>query len=197
MVGQVVLVRGEAGIGKSRLVGALTELAEKHRAWFTQCQCSPFYQQTALISADRSAGTNSPSVRAARLRGAEAPQTGRLLGRERPATGRHDPALLKPVVHSDRRQSASANTAPEQQKQQTMRALMTIPFRRAAQQPVVLHHGRSALGRSDHVGVAGHVGRRDPHDAHHGGADLSPRLQPAMDRQFQCHPSGYQSLAER
>jgi len=33
-------------------------------------------------------------------------------------------------------QPASANTAPEQQKQQTMRALMTILFRRAAQQPV-------------------------------------------------------------
>jgi hypothetical protein len=60
--GRTVLVRGEAGIGKSRIVACLREhaAAESHTA--IECSCSPYYQNSSLYpiiaSVERSLGFN-------------------------------------------------------------------------------------------------------------------------------------------
>jgi class 3 adenylate cyclase len=46
--GQVVLLRGEAGIGKSRLVEALSERVRHEGATRIAFRCSPYYQNSAL-----------------------------------------------------------------------------------------------------------------------------------------------------
>jgi predicted ATPase len=137
-LGQVVLLSGEAGIGKSRLVQVLKEhVAAEPQAWLTPCQCSPYYQNTALYPMidllERVAlhfeREESPPQKLRKLEGFLV-QYGLPLADTVPLFT----SLLSLPLAAD---YAPLHVPPAQQKQQTLQALLTIFLRIAAQQPML------------------------------------------------------------
>jgi class 3 adenylate cyclase len=137
-LGQVVILSGEAGIGKSRLVQVLTEqVAAEPQAWLTPCQCSPYHQHSALYPMIdllervvlRFEREESLQQKLGKLEGFVV-QYGLPLAEAVPLFA----ALLSLPLTTE---YAPLAISPEQQKQQTLHALLTILLRRAAQQPVL------------------------------------------------------------
>jgi class 3 adenylate cyclase/predicted ATPase len=137
-IGQVVLLSGEAGIGKSRLVQVLKEhVAAEPQAWLTPGQCSPYHQNTALYPwiellervALRFEREESPRQKLSKLEGFLV-QYGLPLAEAVPLFA----SLLSLPLTADYTPLA---LSPAQQKQQTLQAFLTILLCIAAQQPVL------------------------------------------------------------
>jgi class 3 adenylate cyclase len=137
-LGQVVLLSGEAGIGKSRLVQVLTEqVASEPQAWLTPCQCSPYHQNSALYPLIdllervtlRFEREESPQHKLNKLEGFVV-QYGLPLAETVPLL-----ATLLSLPLPDT--YTPLTVSPEQQKQQILHVLLTVFLRVAAQQPLL------------------------------------------------------------
>jgi class 3 adenylate cyclase/predicted ATPase len=134
--GQVVLLSGEAGIGKSRLVQQISAYASD-TAWLVPFQCSPFYQHSALhpvidvlervaLGFERH---NSATQKMRKLEGWLV-QNGQPLADAVPLFSSLLSIPLTPEY-------TPATAPPDQLKQQTLQAIATIMLNRATQQPVL------------------------------------------------------------
>jgi class 3 adenylate cyclase/tetratricopeptide (TPR) repeat protein len=136
-LGQVVVVSGEAGIGKSRLVQVVKErlAGEPHVLW--ECRGSPYYQNTALY----------PVIdllqRVLRFQRNDAPEE--RLGKLEEALATYQVSLseIMPLLASLLSLPIPAHYPPltaslQRQRQQTLDAILTIVLALASQQPVLL-----------------------------------------------------------
>jgi class 3 adenylate cyclase/DNA-binding winged helix-turn-helix (wHTH) protein/tetratricopeptide (TPR) repeat protein len=137
-MGQVVMLTGEAGIGKSRLVRVVHDYVahEAHLCW--ECRGVPYYQHTALYPItdclQRWLQWRPGTAPAAALVQLEALLTQAQLALEETMPLLADlMALPLPAEHSPRRA-----LLPEQQRQRTLDVLLALVGGLAAQQPVLV-----------------------------------------------------------
>jgi len=136
--GQVILLSGEAGIGKSRLVLALKERAGNDPAsWLTEWRCSPYHQNSSFSPViDFLEGVSlkferndSPSAKLLKIEGFVL-QYGLDSAEAAPLL-----ASLLSVPLSDQYETAALT--PQRRKQKTIETLIRILLERASRQPVL------------------------------------------------------------
>jgi DNA-binding winged helix-turn-helix (wHTH) protein/predicted ATPase len=133
--GQVVLISGEPGIGKSRLVAALAERLQAERYLRLRCFCSPHHQDSTLSPSidqlGRAAGFARDDPLMTKLEKLEA-----VLARAEPRD--EDVALLADLLSlPDSDQHPLPNLSPQRKKERTLEALVRQLEGLARQQPVM------------------------------------------------------------
>ena len=134
--GQVVLISGEPGLGKSRITAALAERLQAEQHLRLRYFCSPYHQDSALFpfidQLGRAAGFGRDDPPAVRLEKLEA-----LLARAAPPD--EDVAFLADLLSlpgSERH--PLPNLSPQRKKERTLEALIRQLEGLAHQQPVVM-----------------------------------------------------------
>ena len=135
--GQVVLLSGEPGIGKSRILSALRERLEGQGAQALRLQCSPYYVNSAFWPsidnferALKCGRDESPASRLDKLEALIVTHYGRPL-----ADVRFIASMLS--IPCDERYGA-ISTTPEKHKDETLRTLVDLTETAARKQPSVM-----------------------------------------------------------
>jgi class 3 adenylate cyclase/predicted ATPase len=136
--GQVVLVSGEAGIGKSRLIQTFRASLGDSEYLALECRCAPYYQHTALYPAVDLLSRllhwqrdDAPQAKLAKLEG-----TLQYHGIEREETVPILAALLALPLPLEG--YARLVLTPQQQRRRTLDTLASLVARLARRQPVLL-----------------------------------------------------------
>jgi predicted ATPase/class 3 adenylate cyclase len=136
-MGQVVLLSGEAGIGKSRLMEVWKERVAGEPHVRLECRCSPYYQNSALYPvidllhrALELRREDPPEEKMSKLEGALT-RNGVPLSEVVPLF-----ASLLSLPPSER--YPALTLSPERQKQKTIEALLLVLLKMAAQRPVLV-----------------------------------------------------------
>ena len=178
--GQVVLVSGEAGIGKSRVVAALVEGLRAEPYIRLRYFCSPYHQDSALFpfvdQLGRAAGFARDDATGAKLDKLEG-----VLARAAPPE--EDVALLAELLSlpvSERH--PLPNLSPQRKKERTLEALIRQLEGLARQQPVAYGFRRCTLDRPDLARAARPHRRTNAQPTGAADRDVPTRVPAALDR---------------
>src|SRR5215471_2987699 len=137
-MGQVVLLGGEAGIGKSRLVQVLKEHVTDEGYPWLECQGSPYYQHTALYPLTELLTRRLLHLEHEATAAQKVQQLETFLIQQSLAPAETVP-LFAPLLSLPLPTTyAPVQVSPEQQRQQTLHAILGLLLRLAAEQPLLL-----------------------------------------------------------